>query len=82
MNVSVLTRTAEVENSAPIFQVWVGKTAEEAKQKAVDSVMREWFYAFTPKEEGEEEASVVEIFDAYVEFWDGEENFSLEEQEI
>ena len=59
----------------------VGQLELQAKQKAVDSVMREWFYAFTPKEEGEE-ASVVEIFDAYVDFWADEETFEFDEQEI
>lgn len=82
MNISVLTRFAEVENSAPINQVWVGRTVEDVKQKAVDAVMREWYYAFNPKEEGEEEATVDEIFNAYVEFWDGEELFELDEQKI
>jgi len=82
MNITILKRTAEVENSSPIFQVWAGKTAEEAKQKAINAIMREWFYAFTPKEEGEEEASVDEIFEAYIDFWAGEEFFELEEQTV
>ncbi len=82
MNISILKRTAEVENSAPIFQVWAGKTAEEARQKAVNAIMREWYYAFTPKDEDEDEVSADEIFEAYIDFWAGEELFELEEQTV
>jgi|688.fasta_scaffold51886_10 hypothetical protein len=60
--------------------VWVAKTEEEVKKKAVDSVMSEWYFSFT--EDEQQNVSCDEIYKAYIDYWQDEELWQLSEDTL
>lgn len=81
MQVFVLTRL--VKDGEAFCNVWVAKTEEEVKKKAVEAVMNDWFFAFGDgKSEGPEAFTDDHIMDTYIDYWKDEEQWDLVEQTI
>jgi hypothetical protein len=87
MKVFVLKRL--VKDGEAFCDVWVAKTEEEVKKKAVEAVMADWFFAFgnhnaEVDENGDDLKAYDndEIMDTYIDYWKDEEQWDLVEDEL